>query len=139
MHIACYCGHVLADITDSLPYKAHLLSDRAMIESYQRVGALLEEFISLLSREARSAWTRDRLGESYPADWTAREVICDVVGRVMLWQFRTVYECSNCGRILVETAPGSHKYSALLADPKFGGPVLPEPRDGGPGTPRTDV
>ena len=96
MRIQCLCGHMIYDVGDSEPAKGYVISDRELDALVSFTGGIRER------------------GEDY-----AREFYRGFGTRV---EFRTVYQCPACGRLLLESAdhsfaffsPEGHEEKSLL-------------------------
>ncbi len=117
MKLGCPCGHTISDITDEIPYKAHLVPDE---DTYAPDEAFAEEIARLV--EARGRGPDDErtflidYGVKYGMDrahaeaWVDRlqdrstlaKVISYLVPSFIGYYDREMFECEACGRLLVE-------------------------------------
>lgn len=81
MKIRCPCGHEIADTTDDLPHKGHLIPDQAWFPTLEALDGVIEDAAG---------------GRSAPeqACQRAREV----VGRAA----RLAWQCRHCGRLYID-------------------------------------
>ena len=89
--IICRCGNILSDSTDNLPYKRYIISDKEQFKMYDFVDELIEtdntqrESLMMMFRKNVS------IGKSYI-------------------RLKEVYQCPQCGRILIENIPGQYYF-----------------------------
>ncbi len=88
--LACKCGHVMIDRTDSLPYKGRLLADQDW-----------SWFLESLSRFAESVKLAKRKVQPQHADQLVRRC-------------RHVYQCPECGRLYLQDS--GNQYHAFLPE-----------------------
>ena len=82
--IQCKCGEILHDITDNISYKGRILSDKQFFPLLDLADELIED--NSADREAVAMRFRQNIG-----------------GYI---RFRDIYQCYNCGRILIEGENG---------------------------------
>jgi hypothetical protein len=87
MRIGCYCGNVLRDQAEYIPYKGHFIAD-------QDYDNLFEE----IEKQLKPIWNRSA---SSPSGINPRELFGSMLSEVIFSYERTLYQCSNCGRICV--------------------------------------
>lgn len=98
--IQCKCGEILHDNTDSISYKGRILSDKQFFPLLDLADELIEADSD--DREALAMRFRQNIGKYI--------------------RFRDVYQCYECGRLLVEGengeffffAPEGHDNTKLL-------------------------
>ena len=79
MKLKCNCGNVISDGTDALPYKGYILADEDLFPTFDRLDQLLTT-------------VGDR-GHVVDEDFTD--------ARRSHPPTRQIYQCSDCGRILI--------------------------------------
>lgn len=79
--IICKCGNVLPDTTDRISYKGYLVPDN--------------EYFDILD-------LIDKMIESKKTD--RKELVMTYRKNIRL---KNIYQCYNCGRIMIETASGN--------------------------------
>lgn len=99
--ISCVCGNLIPDIGDGQSFKGYILSDKQRFPFYD----FADEMISSANpdREALCMTFRKEVGTGYI-------------------RFKRVYQCFECGRILIENedgefsvfAPEDHGNTAVL-------------------------
>ena len=87
MKISCTCGHRISDTTEGLRYKGHLMSDTVWLNFWDAIDAAVEQ--------------------SGP---TAKEKEAACMQLRKWWgAFRLVWECTDCGRVYVDSDGGRLK------------------------------
>lgn len=89
--IICRCGNILPDITDNLSYKGYIVSDKELFKMYDFVDELIE--------------TDSCQKESLMM--TFRKNVC--IGKKYI-RLKEIYQCPQCGRILIENTPGEYSF-----------------------------
>lgn len=97
--IICKCGNILSDSTDNLPYKGYIISDKERFKMYDLVDELIE--------------TDNTQKESLMM--TFRENVS--IGKRYI-RLKEVYQCPQCGRILIENIPGQYCFFGPEENPK---------------------
>lgn len=112
----CECGHVIVDQTDFLPYKAMFYSD-------QDTEACVDELIQDIAKfiEAREQGRQDEFLEigfskNYPKNLNISDIINDIMIGYEAVFGRTIYECEQCGRIWMQTEPGTNEYVSYFPE-----------------------
>ena len=79
MKLKCNCGNTIYDGTDSLPHKGHILADQDLFPTFDRLDRLVEKV-----SERGTVTDEDYVDvrRSHPPT-------------------RQIYQCHNCGRILI--------------------------------------
>lgn len=92
MWIRCKCGNIIRDITDSIPYKGYIISDK----EYYKMLDLADEMIESAekNREALAMTFRTNIG-SYI-------------------RLKTIFQCKECGRMLIENE--NNQYCSFTPD-----------------------
>lgn len=107
MKLQCDCGHLIVDQTDYLPYKARLAKD----EDYDRTwAAARDDLAELLTADEskREAWVAERFPGLSTASGTA--VLGAYFTRMQLAYMPLIYECQQCGRLMIERGPATNTY-----------------------------
>jgi hypothetical protein len=95
--ILCGCGHTIVDQTDHLPFKAHYVKDQD-VEGYYKYFDDVKGFLVALKKGNRIAWIQSNFGHEYPIDIDDASIIHDI----LLRDERIIYQCENCGRLLIQ-------------------------------------
>src|SRR5215472_1961017 len=111
--LRCSCGHVISDTTDFLPYKAYFLPDRDtqggsfdLTHQVPYVADLIE------------TWQRgEPEPRPYPRSFTSvRDILQSAFVHPTFTLGRCIYECENCGRLFIQSAPGKNTYVSYLPE-----------------------
>jgi hypothetical protein len=95
MKIDCFCGNVLRDQTDRIPYKAHFVADQDYDDLIHGIEKKLKEILT----RSEGRFT----GGDQPDFF-------DRLLRDALRSYgRAVYQCSNCGRVCLDDPDNSRK------------------------------
>ena len=139
--LRCPCGNVLSDITDDLPYKAYIRSDQdieqPLDEMAQTIAGLLAarergEERQYLAQVYRERGHRQEGIEQFVSHAQLRGLAVTVAELLYNWwnhHERTMYECGECGRLLVQRGPGINEFKSYLPDsqiPASPGREVPE-------------
>lgn len=118
--IGCPCGYLMTDNTDFLPYKAKFIADEDTQIPVEVITKSITELFTAPTRDAMREYMIDFLtrysGESatmaeLAAKWNDHFDDTEYLQRMLeelifpLWIHfyeRRVYECENCGRLLVQ-------------------------------------
>lgn len=116
--VQCRCGHVIPDVTDRLPYKGYLHVDEHD-EAYW--DGIVRETLGLLRQTKKQAERQGVLDKMLPgteesgAD-DAADALADALSEHAARYTRQVFACEACGRLLLETAPGSGSYRFFIPE-----------------------
>jgi hypothetical protein len=99
--LVCICDHVISDTTDYLPYKAALIRDIAEELFFESISKENMSFSSAKENGELDKWVKERWNSD---DWspTAEQLFYDRLTSFYFEHFTMVYECQNCGRLMVE-------------------------------------
>jgi len=115
--VQCRCGHVLPDVSDRLPYKAYLHVDE---DDEAFWDGIVRETLGLLKKtrqqSAREGVLDRMLPGAPPADEDAASALADALGEHASRYTRQLFACESCGRLLVESAPGSGTYRSFVPE-----------------------
>ncbi len=89
--IICRCGNIIPDITDNLPYKGYIISDKEQFKMYDFADKLIETDNNQKEQLAMTFRSNIGIGKKYI-------------------RLKEIYQCPECGRILVETIPGKYSF-----------------------------
>lgn len=124
--LGCPCGNTIRDNTDGLSYKARLLKDSLCEPFSNWLVSELQSYVEASEQGNVHAWLASR---RYTEDYISLEldhgnVLHDHLHSKFLEFERSVYECSVCGRLLVESvkdnefisySPDTNKNNEVLA------------------------
>jgi hypothetical protein len=106
MKFKCECGHVIADQTDSLPYKCDLLPDDGTWDAFHwPIVLAMVEFAKSTANGDREGWLSRHFGTEYSRDLDDKSVISDLISGYMS-RLRTMYQCTECGSLFIQKRLG---------------------------------
>lgn len=108
--ILCNCGHVIIDQTDNLSYKANYIRNQDVEKEYKRFEAI-KSFLVALRKGDRVSWIQNYFGQEYPINIDDTSIIHDI----LLRDEHNIYQCENCGRLLVQNW-GDNSYSSFYPE-----------------------
>ncbi|PCE29997.1 hypothetical protein [Burkholderia ubonensis] len=125
--LGCQCGNVICDNTNSLPYKAALLKDSFSEPFSDWLVSELQSYVVAAEQGSVRSWL---LSRGYTEDYLSLQldhgnVLHDHLLCRLIDLRRTAYECSECGRLHVETvddnafvsySPDSKKNNGVLSE-----------------------
>jgi len=85
----CLCGYRISDGTDNFPYKGEVISDQDWETVWGAISELKESNVD------------ERL---------------DAITGIRIQHGRAIYECSSCGRLWLERAPGANVFVSYSSD-----------------------
>ena len=91
--IVCKCGNILCDNTDRIRYKGYVISDNEYFDLLDLADEMIEA--KSLCREELAMTFRRNIG----------------IG-VKYIRLKEIYQCSSCGRIMIEITPGQFCFFA---------------------------
>lgn len=121
--VACTCGHIIRDQTDNLPNKATFIKDKDFEQYLDDGQNIVKDAIENIEKGASSQRLHENtchFNDYVPPTW---EAIVDNLMRTYYRYKLDIYECENCGRILIQKANSesfvsfsseSGKYEAIL-------------------------
>ena len=95
MKLRCECGELIPDQTDSLSYKAHFLPDQDWFVVFDAIDRIV----------ADAAEGRMKVDDAQT-----------MVRRIQLKASRTMYQCRQCGRLLVNDAQNQLRIFEACSD-----------------------
>lgn len=104
--LGCICGHTIHDQTTDLPYKASLLRDPAQSSFFDWLIEETESYVSAVQNGEVEAWL---LEKGYGPDYVSLKlshgnILHDHIHAQYDLNKRDLYQCINCGRVLIETS-----------------------------------
>lgn len=102
--LRCECGHVIHDHALGLDYKARLISDKNFDSFFRWLASEIQGYILAVQEDKTNQWM---LSNGFSQDYVALrlnhgDVLHDHLYRKFLEQEQDVYECTQCGRLLIE-------------------------------------
>jgi hypothetical protein len=99
--IRCTCGHSIVDQTGNLPYKAYFFRDSDK-DSYYDFTDEVGSFIESIKNNTRDEWITSYFPNAYPKDEPDAFVIADIITFKQRKFISDMYQCENCGRVLIQ-------------------------------------
>jgi len=91
MKLACECGKLIVDQTDSLSFKGHIISDQDYFGYLEAIDEVIE----------KAGPTK-----------SDKEKACMAVRSLDGQPFKIIYQCSDCGSIYISDSDGNfHQYT----------------------------
>ena len=105
--LGCVCGHVISDITDNLPYKASFRLDVDEDAFYEKIMEGFRSFLQAIREDRRNEWLKEWCSESgyegyVRLNLSDEDVFHDFLSGLLISCERTIYQCTECGRIHIE-------------------------------------
>ena len=110
--IACECGHIIVDQTDFLNYKGDIIPDVVQPSLFEKLSAIIDSLMNAIENGQREKWINENFGDPYPRDLQYRSMVYDLFLRYYTNHIKNIYQCENCGRILIQIGQ-SHQYSSF--------------------------
>lgn len=108
--IGCKCGNTIVDQADNLSYKADIIPDSGQEDIFDRLYELIDAFVEAVKSGKKEEWMRiNGLMPPYPQDLSASSMINDLFYNHYLDKTKEIFQCENCGRILIQKGK-SHQY-----------------------------
>lgn len=99
--IRCRCGHSIVDQANNLLYKAYFFRD-SEIENYHDYIDEISSFIESIKNNTRNEWINNYFPGAYPLDEPDAIVITDIIEFKQRKFTSDMYQCEDCGRILIQ-------------------------------------
>ena len=102
--LGCPCGHTISDTTDLLPYKARFYSDVDDKDLYEKIMEGFRTFLQAILENRRKEWLLEQgFTEQYAnLKLPDEEIFHDFLSWILRDCERTIYECTQCGRVHIE-------------------------------------
>ena len=114
----CYCGNIIRDQTDNLPYKAEYFAD----EDYEaHDGELVTFLIHLVEATEKGEQAAFRREFPNPEDLDISDFIGDNIIGFQAKFGRFLYECEECGRLWVQYDRRRNRYTSYLPETEIRG------------------
>ncbi len=114
--LLCKCGHLIIDQTDALPFKANYVRDQDVEDRYKQFEDV-KSFLSAIKKGEKVFWIQNFYGKDYPTDIDDASIIHDL----LLRDECKIFECSSCGRLLVQQWGANSYFSFYPEDEKSKG------------------
>jgi len=107
--LKCKCGHIITDVTDSIPYKGYILPDTKWEDVSSALTDNIDTFIDAIQSNQRLDWIKKHFSvPPYPTDLKDSSIIYDSISNTLLEAKQDIFECENCGRIAIEVGQTNH-------------------------------
>lgn len=100
MRVSCTCGHVFRDDASDTSFVAQIVTQQRADPVFEYVA---DETAALCLGKDLKDWIAGHFGERYPRNAPVATAFYDFIANEMRKNSATVYECPNCGRLLVQT------------------------------------
>ena len=123
--LGCRCGKVISDHTNGLAYKASLLKDSLSDSFWDRLIEDVQSYVCAVEKGHTSDWLLHRgFGENYvDLQLPHGHILHDLIHATYLDLKRDMFECPNCGRILIE-GNKNNQFNSYYPDSGFSNCVL---------------
>jgi hypothetical protein len=102
MEFECVCGATLLDMEDSLTGKGFLLSEGEYHRLLQETLTEFRAFFAADTDRARDEWMSRHFGLQWRRQLSDAEHLEAFVHAQIMGRARLVYECPECGRLLID-------------------------------------
>jgi hypothetical protein len=114
--LVCECGHVIVDQRDFLPYKATFYSDQDTEACFDELVQDIAKFIEAREQGRQDEFLEGDFSKNYPKNLNLSSIINDIMIGYEVAFGRTMYECEQCGRLWMQTEPGTNEYVSYLPE-----------------------
>jgi hypothetical protein len=114
--LGCICGHRIADTTDSLAYKGHLLKDQDSEPFWETAARELAAFAEAAASGQTHTWIDMHFLPEYPRDLDSASMISDFLAVLWSKYAVTLYECEGCGRLNLQEGTTSNMFVSFAPD-----------------------
>jgi hypothetical protein len=99
MKFKCFCGNIIRDQTDNLPYKARYFADEDYEATYGDLVTFLAHLVEATAKGEQAAFR-----ETYPnpKELDIAAFISDNIAGFQARFGRFLYECEQCGRLWLQ-------------------------------------
>jgi hypothetical protein len=112
----CKCGNIISDVEYPTPGSGVLLSEKALDTLLGQIGEILSDLRNAEKEGRRSDWINKLFSDGYPEDATDSEIVEDLLSQQVNVSSRSTTECGRCGRLYVQSEPGSATYNSFLRE-----------------------
>jgi hypothetical protein len=123
--LVCPCGHIIVDQSFDNLYKADYFADGDYESSFGRLVAWCAEFVQSSEAGKQKEFLARHLGEKYPLDLKVADIIGDMVGGLLTSFGHEMFECEQCGRLLIQPKLGENKFVSYLPETVTRGVLKP--------------
>lgn len=119
--LRCSCGYVISDSTDHLSYKAYFVADEDLQDVLERTGRAVDAVVKFI--EARERGEQEQCLAEHRLAYAGHSlatIIEELIGLhdpfSISYEQRTMYECEECGRILLEAGPKNYVHLGYVPE-----------------------
>ena len=113
---ACTCGHVISDCQCPNDVTGDVLSDKSFNVLSDAIVSVVQDYLEHLQKGQVDEWRTQHLGNDYPDDLSAGDMIEDVLTSKFWDLTLAMFECDQCGRLWVQRAVGVNEYRGYSPD-----------------------
>jgi hypothetical protein len=107
--IGCNCGNIIVDQSNNLSYKGAIIPDISQDDIFDMLNELTSTLAEAISNNQKEEWMKAHgLTSPYPADVTESSLINNLFFNYYFNKVKDIFQCENCGRILIQKAKSSH-------------------------------
>jgi hypothetical protein len=121
----CHCGNIISDVDYSVQTEGHLIGFHTWVANDEKSTAQTADFLDAVRNQKREEWIERKFGSQYPQELSDAQIISDI------WMRNecslSVAECSQCGRLWIQTAPETNEYRSFSPDEPGYHRVLAQP------------
>ena len=114
----CPCGQTISDIEHPRPNAGRLVKEQDEESYFGGAARELAGLVAAVTAGTRDEWIRERFGDDYPKDLDDESVIWDLFTAYNVEYTLLVDECEGCGRLHVQSRPGSSRAASYAPDSK---------------------
>ncbi len=101
--LKCNCGHIIADQSNNLPFRADYLPNKSSEDFSRDIVKILESFNQAKDNKQKDNWISENFTvPPYPLDLPDQEMVWDLIHNSFVEKTGTIYQCDVCGRILIQ-------------------------------------
>ena len=116
--LGCPCGNVIRDNTDYLPFKGHAFTDIEFFPLFEAISKDVAGFIQARLDGREEKWYMDYFKSDSPFTEDDEGLVHTILARYLIHASIQLYQCTNCGRMLVERVDKPNEYDAFTPDEK---------------------
>jgi hypothetical protein len=112
--LGCICGHVIADITDRISYKAHFIRDQDL-DIMGNQDEDINGFLNAIKNDKRDKWLEKYFDSEMYQNLSDSAVISNIILKYNLKYESEMFLCEKCGRILIQKR-NENKFISFLPE-----------------------
>jgi hypothetical protein len=119
--IVCPCGHIIVDQSDNLPNKAQFFADEDYDASYEQFILFCVDLIQARQDGKQEQFVALQFGPEYPKNLDLSDIISDKLAGMRAVFGHLMYECEQCGRLLIFSVVGKNKFISYFPEGEIRG------------------